>query len=133
MVSGFGMATSINKDALKTILSHGVSVQCHIDAQGSACSNHGAVQNMESVKADFSLRKLLPRAGLEGSGHVHRDEFDRFRTATVTLEIRHESLKGVSLSTFGIADHAPGDWVMKNREITPSIGGRRISHRHPRR
>ena len=34
MVSGFGMATSINKDALKTILSHGVSVQCHVDIQG---------------------------------------------------------------------------------------------------
>ncbi len=34
MVSGFGMATSINKDALKTILSHGVSVQCHVDTQG---------------------------------------------------------------------------------------------------
>jgi hypothetical protein len=38
----------------------------------------------------------------------------------VTLEIRLESLKGVSLSTFGNADHAPGERVMKNREITQS-------------
>jgi hypothetical protein len=76
------------------------------------------LRNIECINADLGLWNLLPRPGMKGFGHVHRDVLDRVRMSFMTHEINLEAFKSFGLSTFGRADHATGGRVMKNGNIT---------------
>ena len=76
--------------------------------------------NVEGIKADFGVRKLLPCPGLKSLGHVHRDEADGLRAPLMFDEIRLEGRERIRFSSFDGADHAAGHRVVEEGQIAES-------------